>query len=120
MLESDATNEQRAKTLKLVRIQTNSGSVAFRTPLNSRLGNWFEKGIKKGLQHNEVLKLTTTGGSQPIASFINTLNIDAIALRIPNPDANIHGPNENIALKNLFEGIQSLLGIFTTDFKDDN
>ena len=120
VLESEATKEQRAKTLKLVRIQTNAGSVAFRTPLNSRLGNWFEEGIKKGLQQNEVLKLTTTGGSQPIASFINTLNIDAIALRIPNPDANIHGPNENIALKNLFEGIQSLLGIFTTDIKDGN
>lgn len=120
VIESEATNEQRAKTFKLVRIQTSTGSVAFRTPLNSRLGNWFEEGIKKGLHQNEVLKLTTTGGSQPIASFINTLNIDAIALRIPNPDANIHGPNENIALKNLFEGIQSLLGIFTTDFKDDN
>jgi len=119
LITSEPTKNDRATISKLVRMQTNTGSVAFRTPLNSKLGVWLEQGIQKGIQKNEVLKLTTTGGSQPIASFINTLNIDAIALRIPNPDANIHGPNENIALKNLFEGIQSLLGILTTDFNDD-
>lgn len=116
LITAEPSENDRATTSKLVRMQTNIGSVAFRTPLNSMLGAWLEKGIKKGLQQDEILKLTTTGGSQPIASFVNTLNIDAIAMRIPNPDANIHGPNENIALKNLFEGIQSLLGILTTEF----
>jgi len=70
-------------------------------------------GIQKGLGNIKVLKLNTTGGSQPIGKFIDALQIEGIALRIPNPDAQIHAANENIRLKNLFEGIRSLIGILT-------
>jgi acetylornithine deacetylase/succinyl-diaminopimelate desuccinylase-like protein len=94
-------------------METTTGSVAFRTPIDSKFGDWLVSGIQKGLGKTKVLKLNTTGGSQPIGKFIDALQIEGIALRIPNPDAQIHAANENIRLKNLFEGIQSLLGILT-------
>ena len=117
LIENEPTVEQRKKIQKLVRIEKSIGSTAFRTPLDANTGTWLEKGIQKGLGTSTILKLNTTGGSQPIGAFIEALNIDAVALRIPNPDANIHAANENIALKNLFEGIESLLGILTTPFE---
>lgn len=113
ILEDSPTNKDRQEYLKLLSIKTTTGSEAFRTPIDSKFGDWLENGIKYGLGETEVLKLNTTGGSQPIGKFIKALKIEGIALRIPNPDAQIHAANENIRLKNLFDGISSLIGILT-------
>ena len=94
-------------------METTVGSGACRTPIDSKFGDWLVSGSQRGLGKTEVLKLNTTGGSQPIGKFIDALQIEGIALRIPNPDAQIHAANENIRMKNLFEGIRSLLGILT-------
>lgn len=107
------TKAQRKEYLKLLSMETTVGSVAFRTPIDSKFGDWLVSGIQRGIGKTEVLKLNTTGGSQPIGKFIDALQIEGVALRIPNPDAYIHAANENIRLKNLFEGIRSLLGILT-------
>nr|HAD52667.1 acetylornithine deacetylase [Algoriphagus sp.] len=58
-----------------------------------------------------------TGGSQPMAPFINILNAPAVSVRIPNPDNNIHGPNENIRIGNYLEGIQTCLSILSQPFQ---
>jgi len=113
ILPHSPNRAQRKENLKLLTMETTTGSVAFRTPIDSKFGDWLVSGIQKGLGKTKVLKLNTTGGSQPIGKFIDALQIEGIALRIPNPDAQIHAANENIRLKNLFEGIQSLLGILT-------
>ena len=113
ILPHPPTKAQRKEYLKLLSMETTVGSVAFRTPIDSKFGDWLVSGIQRGIGKTEVLKLNTTGGSQPIGKFIDALQIEGVALRIPNPDAYIHAANENIRLKNLFEGIQSLLGILT-------
>jgi acetylornithine deacetylase/succinyl-diaminopimelate desuccinylase-like protein len=60
--------------------------------------------------------MQTTGGSQPIAPFITELGISAISVRIPNPDNNIHAPNENLRLGNFHEGLKMCLGILTQPY----
>jgi acetylornithine deacetylase/succinyl-diaminopimelate desuccinylase-like protein len=52
-----------------------------------------------------------------MASFIETLDVPAVSIRIPNPDNNIHAPNENIRVGNFREGIQMCLGILTEPLK---
>ena len=113
IIDNQPTNEQRQKFSKILSFKTTAGSVAFRTRIDSKFGDWLENGIKFGIGDTEVLKLNTTGGSQPIGTFIDALKIEGIALRIPNPDAQIHAANENIRLQNVFDGIKSLIGILT-------
>ena len=48
-----------------------------------------------------------------MAPFITTLGIDAVSIRIPNPDNSIHAPNENLRIGNFLEGIQMCLAILT-------
>jgi acetylornithine deacetylase/succinyl-diaminopimelate desuccinylase-like protein len=48
-----------------------------------------------------------------MASFIETLQVPAVSIRIPNPDNNIHGPNENLRVGNYEEGIRMCLAILT-------
>ncbi|WP_339838366.1 hypothetical protein [uncultured Maribacter sp.] len=62
---------------------------------------------------DKIVNMRTTGGSQPMAPFIQTLNIPAVSIRIPNPDNNIHGPDENLRIGNYREGIVSCLAILT-------
>lgn len=113
ILDNQPTKDQRQEFRKILSFKTTTGSVAFRTRIDSKFGDWLENGIKYGIRDTEVLKLNTTGGSQPIGAFIDALKIEGIALRIPNPDAQIHAANENIRLQNVFDGIKSLIGILT-------
>ena len=90
------------------------GSKPFRTDMQSPIGDWLSKAMDYvfGDQH---IKMRTTGGSQPIAPFINTLGLPAVSVRIPNPDNSIHAPNENLRLGNYLEGIETCLSILVQE-----
>ena len=60
--------------------------------------------------------MRSTGGSQPIAPFVKVIGIPAVSVRIPNPDNNIHSPNENLRLGNFLEGIETCLAILNEPF----
>ena len=110
LVNSTPTEEERRIYPKLASFDYTLGSLPFQTPMDSDIGRLLNRGMKK-VFGDKVVNMQTTGGSQPIASFINTLGISAVSIRIPNPDNNIHGPNENLRIGNLMEGILSCLAI---------
>jgi acetylornithine deacetylase/succinyl-diaminopimelate desuccinylase-like protein len=111
------TDEERAKFSNLISFEYRLGSKPFRTDLNSPEGKWLSSAMDKTFGMGKYVKQRTTGGSQPIESFITTLTIPAVSLRIPNPDNNIHAANENLRVGNFLEGIQMCLGILTQPLK---
>ena len=88
------------------------GSVPFRTELGTPMDDWLTSGMTRAMNKVPV-KMRNTGGSQPMAPFVQVLNIPAVSLRIPNPDNSIHAPNENFRIGNYKEGIMSVLGVLT-------
>lgn len=112
LVEGVPTDEERIKYQKLASMTYNLGSEPFRTDIDTELGNWLSRAHTKMFGENFV-KMRTTGGSQPIAPFIQTLNIPAVSVRIPNPDNSIHSPNENIRVGNFLEGIETMVGVLT-------
>ncbi len=110
LVEGNPTEEERMKYPKLASMTFGLGSEPFRTDLNSELGDWLSRSHQR-LFGNNFVKMRTTGGSQPIAPFIQTLSIPAVSVRIPNPDNSIHGPNENIRLGNFLEGIETMVAV---------
>lgn len=119
IIDSLPTANERLKYSKLIRVQSRIGSKPFRTDLNSELGVWLGKAMDRTFGQGNYIKMQSTGGSQPIAPFISTLNIPAISVRIPNPDNSIHAPNENLRLGNFHEGIRTCLGILTQKYEGD-
>ncbi|MEN2282085.1 M20/M25/M40 family metallo-hydrolase [Algoriphagus sp. SE2] len=116
IISGEPTDEERKTFPKLVFFDYRIGSEPFRAEMESEFGNWLEKGMS--LVFGEAyIKTRLTGGSQPMAPFINILEAPAVSVRIPNPDNNIHGPNENIRIGNYLEGIQTCLGILTQTFQ---
>jgi acetylornithine deacetylase/succinyl-diaminopimelate desuccinylase-like protein len=112
IVEGEPTAEERQSYPKLIRVDHRIGSKPFRTDMNSPLGIWLESALRRAFGEHFV-KMRTTGGSQPIAPFISTLGVPAVSVRIPNPDNNIHAPDENLRLGNFVEGIETCLAILT-------
>ena len=84
--------------------------------MDSPIGEFLNRSFRK-VFGDKIVNMRTTGGSQPMAPFIKSLDIPAVSVRIPNPDNNIHGPNENLRLGNFREGIISCLAILTEPLK---
>jgi acetylornithine deacetylase/succinyl-diaminopimelate desuccinylase-like protein len=116
-VDAPPTDEERAKYPTIVYFKGKTGSKPFRTEINSEIGDWLGYAMDRATGENNYVKVRATGGSQPMASFIETLDVPAVSIRIPNPDNNIHAPNENIRIGNFLEGIQMCLGILTQPLK---
>jgi acetylornithine deacetylase/succinyl-diaminopimelate desuccinylase-like protein len=116
LVDSDPTKEERNTYSKLASFTYRLGSLPFRTEMDSEIGDLLNKSMKK-VFGDAVVNMRTTGGSQPMSPFITTLNIPAVSIRIPNPDNNIHSPNENLRLGNFLEGIITCLAILNEPLK---
>jgi acetylornithine deacetylase/succinyl-diaminopimelate desuccinylase-like protein len=114
-VNEEPTDEDRNRYSKLISFDYRIGSEPFRAEMESDFGHWLEKGMSVVFGENYI-KTRLTGGSQPMAHFINILGIPAVSVRIPNPDNSIHAPNENIRVGNYLEGIQTCLGILSQSF----
>lgn len=110
------TDKERATHAKLARFTYRLGSKPFRTEMESPIGHFLNKAMKR-VFGEAIVNMRTTGGSQPMAPFIKTLDVPAVSIRIPNPDNSIHGPDENLRLGNFQEGIISCLAILTQPLK---
>ncbi len=112
LVDSVPSPEERARYAKLARLDGDVSYEAFRTSFDAPVGALLERALVRAFGQPPVL-MRTTGGSQPMGPFILELGIDAVALRIPNPDNSIHSPNENLRLGNFLEGIQSCVALLT-------
>ncbi len=116
VIDEAPTLEERLKYPNLIRMEYRIGSLPFKTNIDGPLGQWLQNIMAETFGTGNFLVMQTTGGSQPIAPFINTLGIPALALRIANPDSNIHAPNENIRLGNFYEGIKIALSVLSKPY----
>jgi acetylornithine deacetylase/succinyl-diaminopimelate desuccinylase-like protein len=66
-----------------------------------------------GAAGGPIVRLPTIGGSAPFYVFTDVLNVPTFGLSIVNFDNNQHGANENLRIKNLWEGIDSMAALLT-------
>lgn len=118
LVDSIPSDDERAKYPKLASLHYRLGSRAFRTEFESKAGHWLSAAMTRAFGPDGFVKMRTTGGSQPMAPFINKLGIPAVSIRIPNPDNSIHAPNENLRIGNFLEGIQMCLAVLTEEIKE--
>ncbi len=110
LVDSLPTDEERSTYAKIAFFRSQISYPAFRTNLDSEVGNWLSAALAHHFGELPI-KIRTTGGSVPIAPFVNTLGIPAVIVPTVNPDNNQHSPNENIRLGNLTRGIETYLAI---------
>ena len=115
VIDRRPTKDERLKHNKIVTFVSSFDYDAFRTDIESEIGKWLIKSLKKTFGI-EPVKKRTSGGSVPISPFVNTLGIPAVTVPTVNQDNNQHSPNENIKIENYVTGIETYLGILTDKF----
>jgi acetylornithine deacetylase/succinyl-diaminopimelate desuccinylase-like protein len=112
VVDREPTDEERFTQPRLARVDRRRGGyVAARTSLDEPLGRAVVSAISKSGPAPVVLP--TLGGSLPYSVFSQDLKMPTVGLSIANFDNNQHGPDENLRIGNLWEGIEMLAAVLT-------
>jgi acetylornithine deacetylase/succinyl-diaminopimelate desuccinylase-like protein len=105
----DATRESQGRIVKIVRTGATN---AYRTDLDDPLARQVVSAIRSAWD-GPVVQKRTSGGTVPIAPFIEALGFPALGVPTVNFDNNQHSPNENVRLGHFFDSIVTFAAIFT-------
>jgi acetylornithine deacetylase/succinyl-diaminopimelate desuccinylase-like protein len=95
---------------RIVRLAWGSGYPSARTPLDAPLAREVA-GVLAAIGHDPV-RTPTLGGSVPVYLFQQARGTPAIILPIANHDDLQHAPNENLRIRNLWDGIEVFAALF--------
>ncbi len=113
-VKGEPSEAERLKLSRLIDFSYEISYPAYRTPFDSDIGRWLTRAMNKAFGKDPI-RIRNSGGSIPIAPFINILGVAAVGIPTVNRDNNQHSPNENIRLGNFFDGIKTCLAFLTTE-----
>lgn len=111
VLDRAPTDAERLKYAKIVQLESSrKATMPFRTDVNSPTGQWVQKAMLDGWGKDPI-KIRIMGGTVPITTFINGLDIPAVIVPLVNADNNQHSPDENLRVGNITNGIRTYMSI---------
>lgn len=107
----DPTDEERRTHRLLARVDPRRGSAASRVSMDDPKA----QAVVRALTFDGVppVQLPTLGGGLPFGTFSDQYKMPTVGVSIVNFDNNQHGPDENLRLQNLWEGIEMLASLMT-------
>ncbi|MBV8205750.1 MAG: M20/M25/M40 family metallo-hydrolase [Acidobacteria bacterium] len=96
---------------RLIRLEWEPGYPAARSDMASPVARDVIAAIERAT--GSVYEMPTLGGSVPMYLFTDVLKTPAIGVPIVNHDNNQHAANENLRLRNFWEGIDIFAAILT-------
>src|SRR5262245_41078091 len=112
IVDKDPDDSMRAANAKMSRVTRVGGYPAGRTPIDLPIARTITKAIADSAG-GRIVRLPTLGGSAPFYLFSDVLKVPTIGLSLVNFDNNQHGPNENLRIQNLWEGIETMAAVLT-------
>jgi acetylornithine deacetylase/succinyl-diaminopimelate desuccinylase-like protein len=110
VVSSDPDSATRRAHPKVIKAVFSEGYPALRTPLDAPAVRAVIAAVQKGMSEPLIL-LPASGGSDGSYIFHSVLGVPLIDFPIANHDNNQHAENENIRLKNLWDGITLYAGL---------
>jgi acetylornithine deacetylase/succinyl-diaminopimelate desuccinylase-like protein len=111
VIDHEPTDAERAMYAKIAKVLPgNDGYNAQRTSMDLPIAQKVIKAVQTTITDPLILQ-PTSGGSLPLYLFEQYLNAKTVTVPIANHDNNQHAENENIRLKNLFEGLETMSAV---------
>jgi acetylornithine deacetylase/succinyl-diaminopimelate desuccinylase-like protein len=111
VIDHDPTDEERKNYAKICKvIPGEDGYNAQRTPMDLPIARKVAEAVRNTTP-DQVVLMPTLGGSLPLFLFEKHLQAKTITVPIANHDNNQHAENENIRIKNLWDGIETMAAI---------
>ena len=112
ILDRDPTEAERAEHPRILKLTRRGGTNAFRTPLDHPVAARLTDSLTE-IWGEEPVRKRTSGGTVPIAPFVEALGVPALMVPTVNHDNNQHSPNENLRLGHFFRSIVTFAAILT-------
>ncbi len=109
---AEPTKELRLAHPLIAQVTSAGGYPAVRTSMTSPVAQKIIHAVEAGLGERPILT-PTLGGSVPLYIFEAATQAPQIILPIVNHDNNQHAANENIRIKNLWDGIEIFAALMT-------
>ncbi len=103
IVHAEPSLEERRAQRKIIRLDWGEGYPAVRTSMELPVSRALIATAREVAP--DLLTVPTHGGSLPMYVFQDVLGVPLITLPIVNHDNNQHGPDENLRLQNLWDGI---------------
>ena len=108
--DQDPTEAQRKQYQKIAKVQLSDGYNAQRTSMDLPIAQQIIKAVQSTTS-DQVVLMPSVGGSLPLFVFERELKAKTITVPVANHDNNQHAENENIRLRNLWNGIETFAAI---------
>jgi acetylornithine deacetylase/succinyl-diaminopimelate desuccinylase-like protein len=107
----EPSDDERRQHPLIARVDARRGSAASRVSMDDPKA----QAVVKALTMRGVppVQLPTLGGGLPFGTFSDQYQMPTVGVSIVNFDNNQHGPDENLRLQNLWEGIEMLASLMT-------
>ena len=105
VVDKEPDTDTRLKHALIARVTSNDGYRAMRTSMSLPIAQKIIGAVEQAAGTRPVLA-PTLGGSVPLWIFESATKAPQIGVPIVNHDNNQHGANENVRLKNLWDGIE--------------
>ena len=96
--------DARRRTPRLILLEWEAGYPAYRAPLDAPFSRALVQALAQAVGGSLVV-MPALGGSIPMDLFDRVLGVPIALLPIANHDNNQHGPNENLRIRNLRDGV---------------
>jgi len=106
LIQSEPDVAMRLAHPRIVRLVWESGYAALRSDMSSPEGKAVIKAATEAAGA-PVVVMPMSGGSVPLYTFADNFHVPIVCLPIVNHDNNQHAANENLRLKNLWDGIDA-------------
>ena len=109
--KEEPTDAERMKYPLIAKLRTTGfGYNAQRTPMESPMASKLIRAVQQTPSESIVL-LPTLGGSLPLFLFETKLQAKPVSITIVNYDNNQHAENENVHIRTIWEGIETLAAV---------
>jgi len=113
VVDHDPTDQERAQHPLLARLVHRPGGYnAERTKMDLPI-SLMVVGAVQSTVPDLIVKLPTSGGSLPLSIITENLKTVTMSVPIANYDNNQHAENENLRLRNLWDGIETFAALMT-------
>jgi acetylornithine deacetylase/succinyl-diaminopimelate desuccinylase-like protein len=113
VVDRDPTDEERLRHPMIAKVvERGAGYNAERTRMDLPISIAVAEAVQAA-SSEPVVKLPTLGGSLPLSIFRESIGATTIVVPIANYDNNQHAEDENLRLRNLWDGIEVMAAIMT-------
>lgn len=110
VVDAEPSRETLLAHPKVARVTLDTASYnAVRTPMDLPIAQEVIHAVDAA--HSEVVLLPTMGGSVPLGAMERASGARTITVPIANYDDNQHAANENLRLKNLWDGVETMAAL---------